>query len=266
MDEHPPGRGVIGVSWAALAAVVLVLAAGGLAGCGGDDGGDGGRAATSTTASGTPTSDDLDQLSLFLLRDYQAGGAQVEVRFASAGRTVTMTGVVDWADHAGDLEVVDAGEDGAAGGGTDRYEVRFTADHVYESLPAEEVDRLAAAGRPGVTWSVRAPAPADDPLDRVLALLVSFAAEQPDNPALLASKGFTVEDRQPVGERAATTFRSSTDALYAVDDEQGVLLRFQGVVAGIDEPVTVDLSGFGARSVEVPEEATTLAAGEPAGG
>jgi len=279
MDQRPPGRGAIRVARraratrAALAAAVLLVAAGGLAGCGGGSGGgsggDDGATTTTTAAGGALSSDDLDRLSLFLLRDHQVGGARVEVRFESSGRTVTMTGVVDWAGHAGDLDVVDAAADPAAGTNaddTDRYEVRFTADHVYESLDDAEVDRLAAAGRPGVRWAVRAPSPSDDPLDRILALLISFAAEQPDNPALLAGKGYTLASREDDAGSAVTTYRSATDALYGVDDELGVLVRFQGVVAGIDEPVTVDLSDHGAHAVDVPEAATTVAADESVAG
>lgn len=232
-------------------------------GCGG--GSDGERATdetTTTVEAGEPTAEDLDRLSLFLLRDRQAGGADVEIRFASGGEQVELRGVVDWAGHAGSLEVTTTG----AGGPAEPYEVRFTEDRVYESLTSADVDRLAAAGRPGLAWSARAPAPAADPLDTILALLVSFAAEQPDNPALVAQRGITVERREAVDGADATVYRTKAEALYWVLDEAGVLARFQGSVDGLEEPVTIDLREHGAREVEVPPAATVVDAAEVAAG
>ncbi len=229
----------------------------GLAACGG--GSDAGGPSTTAGPGGAPSAADIDRLSLFLVRDRQAGGAEVRVRFASGGEQVVLSGQIDWVAHEGAIEVASTAADGSE---STPYEVRFTADRVFEAIPEEARAELAAAGRPGIEWSGRAPNAAEDPLDRILALLVSFAAEQPDNPALLAQRGVTVERHEEVDGDAATVYRTKAEALYWILDESGVLARFQGSIPGLDEPVTIDLTGHGPVRVEMPQDATVIDAAE----
>lgn len=244
------------ISWVLVAVAVLL----GLVGCGSS--GEGSASSTTVGSGSTPNADDFDRLSLFLLRDRQAGGADLVVRFESSGEKVVLRGVVDWVDHSGSIEVSSTASDGT---NTQPYEVRFSEDRVYEPVAEETQTSLAAGGRAGIEWSSRAPDVEGDPLDRILALLVSFSAEQPDNPALLDQRGVTVERHEAVGGDDATVYRTKAEALYWVLDDSGVLARFQGTVIGLDGPVTIDLTDHGPRRVEVPDAAAVIDRSDLAG-
>lgn len=123
------------------------------------------------------TAGEADRLALARFTAYRRGTGEVTATIPSRGRTITLTGRVDWRRHRGYAEIHDDA------GPPARELVHWTPHHVA-ALPRWTgglPDRPPASG-----WEVHPLPPHGSALDSVLLLLLGLGADRPDNAQLLA--------------------------------------------------------------------------------
>ncbi|MFD4242416.1 hypothetical protein ACFWP3_12585 [Streptomyces sp. NPDC058525] len=193
------------------------------------------------------TAEEADRMALARFTAYRRGTGEVTATVPSGGRTITLTGRIDWRRHQGYAEIRDDARPPA------RELVHWTPGGVA-ALPRWTgglPDRPPASG-----WEVHRLLPHGSALDSVLLLLLHLGADRPDNAQLLArSDARRLRDDRigavPVlvatgpgapGAPAGQGRPSSTR--YWIDGE-GRLLRFQARVASEVQWATADLPATG---------------------
>jgi hypothetical protein len=190
------------------------------------------------------TEDQAVQLASTLYRDYMSEGAHVDVQVPySAKTTVGITGDVDFRDHTGHLIVFTA----TTGDAPTTQDVDYTASAVYEATAAPAVPG-------GVGWTMRAPDPADRPIDRIIQLIVALASPQRDNPLLVAQSQARFTGQRSFTGITVNVYRYSPAIVYWVGADDGLLYRFIGNVQGISGPVTIDITERGPHPTPAPPQ------------
>lgn len=186
-----------------------------------------------------------------------AGGAEFEANSAFLGsqlnERVRLVGEIDWENHVGRALV----------SSTDRNdgvtEVYWDETTVLERRP--DMDGLISSlGGPDRPWVARSPEPESRQLDRLLALVMGLAIEQPENAILLQqTEGSSFVRNDTLRTRSVEVLRYGTRNLYwlAVDDES--MLRFEGNSAGGSAPTIIDFLRLGPVNVPRPPEADIVA-------
>lgn len=238
---------------AALAAVAVLA----LTGCSGDDEPD---AAAGTSESGDGprplTGDEAQRLSMMRYTNYTDGVRAIRFEVVDNGRTFTVDGWADFAQHVGYAHV---SQDGA-----DPELVAWTLSELTSHAPVGPADP-DGGGPPlpppdDAAWTTSALAPEQSRLHAVLALLFQSASDRPDNPLLLQQTdarwlrsdevgGVAVDVvAGPTADRVydpatATSAADGSDATlrYWVD-EQGRLLRLETRLGGAGDWTTVDFA------------------------
>jgi hypothetical protein len=236
----------------ALFSVALVI---GVAAC---SGGGGGQASTTTsTGDGTPLTDSqAAALSQVLFKNLQAGGADLAVNVAyGQAASLVLTGIVDWTDHIGQGRLETRYTDGRASTFTDLV---WTSDAVIIADPPGLAAAAAVVGRQGVRYIARRPAPDSIPLDRVIAISVSLAATQRDNPLLVQQSDARFLGRDAIDGHAMDRYRYQDRTIYWVGVDDGLLHRVEATINGFAGVTTFDLTGHGPRSVILPSHDEVL--------
>lgn len=194
-----------------------------------------------------------ERLAQAAFSNMQSGGARFEANSAFLGVgdnvALTLVGEVDWTNHVGRAVVRGGGPDAGL------TEVYWEESFVLERRPA--MDQIVASrGGPATPWIMRQPEPSVRQLDRMLAIIVGLAAEQPDNAVLLQQDETNVFIRQDKLRGASVeVLRFGERNLYWLDADDGTMLRFEGNSAGGNAPTIVD---FLERSrVDIPRPTTT---------
>ncbi len=220
-------------------------------------GGGGGSTTATSTGDGTPLTDaQAAALSQVLFKDLQTGGADLTVNVAygpAAG--LVLTGVVDWTDHLGQGRLETRYTDGRPSTFTDLV---WTSDAVIIADPPGMQAAAAMVGRDGIHYVARPPAPDRIPLDRVIAISVSLAATQRDNPLLVQQSDARFLGRDAIDGRAMDRYRYKDRAIYWVGVDDGLLHRMEATINGFAGVTTFDLRGHGPRPVTLPAHAEVL--------
>ncbi|MFJ2896986.1 hypothetical protein ACIO87_19150 [Streptomyces sp. NPDC087218] len=206
------------------------------------------------------TLDEAQRLALARFTMYEAGTVKVEATVKDGGGTTTVHGLVDYrARHA-------VGRYAATrAGGTESGMIAWDAaglavlsdpapDPASASASAHGADdvaaivKAAAAAKPR-SWSPRTYT--GDPLDSALRLMMSLAADRPENPQLLAQSGPQHLREETLGGTAYAVFsgpRRSGSArdgrsplTYWVDGE-GRLGRMEARLAPLPDPARLDFA------------------------
>ncbi|MFI1963055.1 hypothetical protein ACH429_02745 [Streptomyces pathocidini] len=209
-----------------------------LAGCGGDDG----RGKQSAAGPRPLTPSEADLMSTVRFLNYQRVRGRIHATVPAAGRTVQLTGRVDWTTRTGYAQVRVPGQG-------QNLLVRWDLRTAY--LHPDTNGQLSAAP-PRSGWQRRPLAPRANPIDAVLLLALSLGADRPENAQLLRQGGASwlrserlngtpvtvIAGPQPpdsgdTAPPAPRTFTGSTErrTRYWIDAD-GLLHRFAALVAG----------------------------------
>lgn len=187
-----------------------------------------------------------------------AGGAEFEANSAFLGvqpsETVRLIGVIDWENHVGRAAVSSTGPTAGL------TEVYWDETTVLERWPGMD-DLVASLGGPDQPWVARAPEPNTRQIDRLLALLVGLAIEQPENAILLQqTEGSAFMRNDTLRDRDVEVLRYGTRNLYWLAVDDGSMLRFEGNSTGGNAPTVIDFLRFGPIDVPRPAEADIVPA------
>lgn len=215
----------------------------------------------SPPASDEPTTLTNEQATRLAQAGYQnllAGGAEFEANSVflavTPRETIRLIGVIDWENHIGRAVVM---RDGPKSGIT---EVFWNDTTVLERWPAMD-GIVAAIGGPERPWIARPPRPSTEQLDRLLAIVLGLALEQPENALLLQqTEGSAFIRSDSLRGRDVEVLRYGTRSLYWLAVDDGSMMRFEGNAAGGGAPTIVDFVRFGSVSVETPPESDVVPA------
>lgn len=222
-----------------------------------------GRASSSTTVpAGRPINDEeASRLADVLVRNREAGGAELEATIPFGSTTFRLSGRIDWQGGAGRVTVRTERQAGAGTsvspdtpGPVAPFDVVWNSRVVFEQVPGLEA-ALAAQGRPGVQWVARPLDPTSSPLHTVLQLILSSSSIQRDNPVLLRSKGVTRVRADQVQGTPVEVFDYGRTS-YWVGDDDGRTHRIDAALAKTGSTAQIVFAGFGAGAVPVPAEAS----------
>ena len=214
--------------------------------------------AACTNGDSTPNSDPTpltnDQATRLAQAGYQnllAAGAEFEANSAFLGvqptETVRLIGVIDWENHIGRAVVSGTGPT------TGLTEVYWDETTVLERWPGMD-GLVSSLGGPDQPWVARSPEPATRQIDRLLALVVGLAIEQPENAILLQqTEGSAFMRTDTLRDRDVEVLRYGMRNLYWLAVDDGSMLRFEGNSASGSAPTVIDFLRLG--PVDVPRPA-----------
>jgi len=234
------------------AALVGVLAL--VAACGG-----GGSPATTVPTGPQPLNDDqAARLAQSGFLNAQSGGARFEANSAflvgEPRETVSLVGEVDWKRHVGRALVRTNGADASL------TEVYWERDVLLERRPAMDV-LVAARGGPEQAWIARSPDPSGRQVDRLVALVMALASEQPDNALLIQqTEGSSFIRADELRGAPVEVLRYGTRNLHWLAAADGNLMRFEGNSAGGTAPTIIDLIERGPVDIPAPPPVDVVAA------
>ena len=208
--------------------------------CGSDD--------TSVSEPSPLTNDQAARLAQAGYSNLLAGGAEFEANSAFLGvqpsETVRLVGVVDWENHVGRAMVSSTGANAGL------TEVYWNETTVLERWPGMD-DLVSSLGGPNQPWVARPPEPATKQIDRLLAILIGLALEQPENAILLQqTEGSAFLRDDVLRGQDAEVLRYGTRNVYWLATDDGTMLRFEGNSSGGNAPTVIDFLELG--PVDVP--------------
>jgi hypothetical protein len=217
---------------------------------------------SSSKTSTTPqhvTEDQAAELASVLYLDGQTGGAALTVDVPFGVARFRLNGEVDWANHVGRVTVHSTvkGKPNVA----DR-DVVWNPDVVFEQVPGLE-PKLAAQGRPGISWVARQLDPRASTLHLILRLIDTTSSTTRDNPQLLMSKARYL-GRSTVGKVAVDMFREGT-IRYSIGRKDQRLHRMQAELASIGATATLTFTDFGPREIPTPDDPSIVALDQVSG-
>ncbi|MFD8826131.1 hypothetical protein ACFV1C_27730 [Streptomyces sp. NPDC059605] len=204
------------------------------------------------------TLDEAQRLALARFTMYEAGTVKVDATVKSGGGTTTVHGLVDYRTrHAvGRYAATRAGSTESGMIAWDATGLAVVSDPASASGPAAAhgadgmaaIVRAAAAAKPR-SWSPRAYT--GDPLDSTLRLMMSLAADRPENPQLLTQSGPRHLREETLGGTAYAVLsgprrsggaRDSRSALTYWVDGEGRLGRMEARIASLPDPARMDFA------------------------
>jgi hypothetical protein len=209
--------------------------------------------ATAKSSSKPVTQDQAAELASVLYLDGQAGGASMTVDVPFGVARFKLHGDIDWANHVGRVTVHSTvkGKPTVA----DR-DVVWNPDVVFEQVPGLEA-KLAAQGRPGISWVARQLDPHASTLHLILRLILTTSSTTRDNPQLLQSKARYL-GRDSVDGVSVDVIRDGT-IRYWIGRRDHRLHRMQSRLASIGATATLTFSAFGARQIPTPDDPSIVA-------
>jgi hypothetical protein len=211
------------------------------------------------TACATPsgprpiTEEEADRLSEVLYTSFQDGGASFTYSSLwQDGTTTQMRGDIDFARHAGLAELVSTGPDAKVSG------IAWFEDTVLEYIPslltlAEQQDLG------GFTWVARPLDTVKYRVDAQLAILRALASDVQENPQLLRQNGVTWQRDDTLDGVAVEVFQYGLNTKFWVQKGTTRLLRFDGNNSDGNNPVIIDFTDPGARTIDLPTLDETVA-------
>lgn len=207
-----------------------------------------GGSATQQTKERPLSSEEAATLADSLYRNWQNQGATFVANTAliDSGKTVTMTGEVDWVNDQGHAFVQPAGSDlGLA-------EVWWNAKLVIERWPAAE-RILGNIGLESTRYISRTPDPEHRLVDRTIAIIVALASDQRENPLLIQQKPGSSFVREDVLRNTnVQILRYGERNLYWLSLDTGEMMRFESNSPSGTAPVIVDLLTAGPQTINSP--------------
>lgn len=184
------------------------------------------------------------------------GGARFEANSAFLGpgesETLVLVGEIDWKNHVGRAVVRGDGMDASLA------EVVWGETFVLERRPAMDA-LIAGRGGPSQPWISRRPEPSTRQLDRLLAIVLGLAMEQPDNAILIQqSDGSAFVRADEIRGTAVEVLRYGTRNLYWLDSSDGRMLRFEGNSAAGNAPTIVDFLSHEEVTIPRPADADVV--------
>ena len=199
------------------------------------------------------TEDEADRLSEVLYVAFQAGGASFNLTsLATDGSTLTMTGDIDFANHAGLASLASTGSDAKV------TQVAWLDNTVLEYIPAL-LELAEVQGVGGFTWVARPVDAATYPVDAQLAILRALASDVRENPQLLRQNGVTWLRDDTLGGVAVEVFQYGDRTKFWVEKGATRLVRFEGNNANGDAPIVIDFTDPGTRTIDLPTLEQTVA-------
>jgi hypothetical protein len=229
---------------------VLGVVAALLAGCGDDE--------ASQRVPGAPVSSEEAQvLSQVLYADFQAGGADFEVRAPYAeGTVLVLTGEIDFARSIGRAQAVTTYGDGRP---DETRTLFFTEQQLYQGDVPGLAAALTAAGLPAASY-VRRPVTATGAsgtaslLDVLVQMVTRLSARSADDPKSFGS--YTWRGSQQIDGELTSVFQGGKGATIAVGVQSKLLVQYATKLQDFD--VTVTLSDHGDREIPLPADADTV--------
>jgi hypothetical protein len=187
------------------------------------------------------TDDQAAALSQVLVRNYEAGGAEVAATVPyGVGSELRLDGVVDWVDHGGLAELTTTVE----GEETERTEVAWTESEVA----------VRPSGAADDEWTLRAADPDGVPLDRIIALIVASAGPERDNPLLVAQSDarWLRRDRVdgPEGDIAVDVIDGGGRLRFWIGVDDGLLYRLDADIEGFEGTTTIEYRAHGPAELD----------------
>ena len=225
----------------ALALALSVTLVGGLAGC-------------ATTSEPRPiTEEEADRLSEVLYVAFQAGGASFGLNSLEAnGATITMTGEIDFANHAGRAILQSTGSDAKV------TQIAWLDNTILEYIP-DLLTLAEQADVPSFHWVARPVDTATYTIDAKLAILRALSSDVRENPQLLQQNGVTWLRDDTLNGVDVEVFQYGDRTRFWVEKGSTTLLRFEGNNGDGSNPIVIDFSDPGARTVELPTLEDTVA-------
>jgi hypothetical protein len=210
-----------------------------VAGCGNDT--------TSAPTARPLTDEQASRLANVLFDNLDSKGATFEVNARTAdGMTINLTGEVDWAGHYGHGTV------SATGAEADLVEVFWSEDEVLERRPDLNRQLLDQENR-AVVFVARPAAPAGRAIDRLLGIVTALAGPQRDNPLLIKQKsGSAFLRTDELRGIKVDVMRFGDHNVYWLDQQTGLLTRFEDTGATGGQPVVVDVLSRGPQQIAGP--------------
>lgn len=202
------------------------------------------------------TEEEADRLSEMLYTSFQDGGASFTLSSLSQdGTTTNMRGDIDFARHAGLAELVSTGPDAKVSG------VAWYNDTVLEYIPSL-VALAEDQGTGGFRWVARAVDTETYRVDSQLAILRALSSDVRENPQLLRQNGVTWVRDDALNGVEVEVFQYGESTRFWVQKGTTRLLRFEGNNSDGNNPVIIDFSDPGARTIALPALDETIAVQE----
>ena len=194
------------------------------------------------------TGDEASTMAGVQFSNMRAGGATFEVVASSTvtGETLSMSGVVDWARHAGRATVTAGGSEAAV------TEIAWAGAQVLERR-SDVAALLPGLGFAPDAWILRPIDTRSRSIDRVAAILTKLSSEDQENAILIQQTEGSAWMRTDVLRGAPVdVLRFGKQTLYWLDSTSKELLRFEGNNASFTAPVIIDFLERGPREVPLP--------------
>jgi hypothetical protein len=196
--------------------------------------------ACSDSAPQSLTDDQAAALSQVLVRNYEAGGAEVTATVPyGVGAELQLDGVIDWVEHGGlaELTTIVEGEE------TERTDVAWTESEVAVR-PSGADDE----------WTLRPADPDGVPLDRIIALIVASAGPERDNPLLVAQSDarWLRSDRVDGadGDIAVDVIDGGGRLRFWIGVDDGLLYRLEADIEGFEGTTTIEFRAHGPADLD----------------
>jgi hypothetical protein len=187
------------------------------------------------------TDDQAAALSQVLVRNYEAGGAEVMATVPyGVGAELRLDGVIDWVEHGGlaELTTIVEGEE------TERTDVAWTEREVA----------VRPSGGADDEWTLRPADPDGVPLDRIIALIVASAGPERDNPLLVAQSDaqWLRSDRVDGadGDIAVDVIDGGGRLRYWIGVDDGLLYRLEADIEGFEGTTTIEFRAHGPADLD----------------
>lgn len=204
---------------------------------------------TSSQTTARPlTNEQAATLADALYLNYQDKGASFTANAAwtSLGRTVSMSGEVDWTTTTGHAVVRAAGSD------TGLSEVWWNADTIIEYWPML-ASVAPSLGFTDAKFVSRAPDTERRLIDRVISVVNALAAQERENALLIQqTDGSEFVRTDQLQNQTVDVLRYGQRNMYWIAVESNRMIRFDGNAEAGSAPVVVDLINVGPQTITPP--------------
>ena len=202
------------------------------------------------------TSAEADRISETLFDNWDAQGSHFTVSVQlTDGSTLTLVGVVDFRNSAGDAVI------SSTGSGLGVTEVIWDTTKILERRPAFTA-LASATGRGDYEFVARAPDPTFFELDSLLAVVLGLSKATRDNSLLIEQDPGTqwLRSDQVAGVKVDVFGIGQRSRLW-IETGTSRLVRFESNDAAGNRPIVVDLYDPGPQAIAIPSPSVVADAG-----